>query len=483
MRLEDITAEVRPRGRWEAVDLGFALTRRYFGRMLLAWLFCVGPIWAVVLWSSQWIGIGWALFLLWWWKPLYERLPLFILSRALFGPPPRLRETLRAWPRLLTSDLWHALVGARLSGTRTLMMPVSMLEGLRGKERKQRAAVIIRHSGGCAGSLTFLCALYESVLVIATATLMGMFIPVEGSIDWIDTLTETGFTRGVPPALLWTIVGCWLIAMTVVELFFSGAGFGLYLNTRTHLEGWDVELAFRRLGRRLGGMAAAIFAVISILPGLAQESAIGPDKAEAREEISRILGNENFKVHKVESWESRSNFKLNSGGDGSFLSALGYVVFWAAVAFAVWHVARFIIRHWHTLRGLDRTREKAAVQPARTVAGLDVAPESLPEDVVAAARQRWLAGDPRGALSLLYRGSLSWLVNTLCLPIQDSDTEGDCLRRAADIAAPGSRDYFTRLTQHWVTAAYGGHAPPASEMETLLETWPYHRDQRRQTSP
>jgi hypothetical protein len=38
MRLEDITAEVRPRGRWEAVDLGFAMVRRHFGRLLIAWL-------------------------------------------------------------------------------------------------------------------------------------------------------------------------------------------------------------------------------------------------------------------------------------------------------------------------------------------------------------------------------------------------------------------------------------------------------------
>ena len=32
---------------------------------------------------------------------------------------------------------------------------------------------------------------------------------------------------------------------------YTGGGFGIYINTRTHLEGWDVDLAFRQLGKRL----------------------------------------------------------------------------------------------------------------------------------------------------------------------------------------------------------------------------------------
>jgi hypothetical protein len=482
MRLEDITAEVRPRGRWEAVDLGFALVRRHFGRLLLAWLLCVGPIWALVLWGSQWLGMGWAVVVIWWLKPLYDRVPLFVLSRALFGAPPKLGETLRAWPRLLVTDLWHALVATRLSGTRTLLLPVSMLEGLRGTDRKQRAAVLIRHSGGCAGSLTFVCVLYEGVLAFSIAMLIAMFIPVEGSFDWLEMFAETGFTRGLPPVIVWIAVSCWLAAMTLVELFFAGAGFGLYLNTRTHLEGWDVELAFRRLGRRLTGAIAALVVLVGLAAARADEGSAPVERKEAREEIAEILKDKDFKVHKTVSWRAKSKYTPNLG-DGSFLTALGYILFWTGVAVAVWHLARFIARHWHTLRGLEGPRKKLAPAAARTVAGLDVAPESLPADIVAAARQRWLGGDAAGALSLLYRGSLSWLVHTLCLPIRDSDTEGDCLRRAADIAAPHSRDYFTRLTSHWVSAAYAGHAPPPAEMEALFDGWPYHPGKEGNSPP
>ena len=89
MQLEDLTAEVRPRTHWEAVDLGFALVRRHFPRLLLAWLLCIGPLWAVLLLLTRWVPVGLIVFVIWWLKPIYGRLPLFHLSRALFGATPR----------------------------------------------------------------------------------------------------------------------------------------------------------------------------------------------------------------------------------------------------------------------------------------------------------------------------------------------------------------------------------------------------------
>ena len=47
MRLEDVTAELRPRSDWEAVDLGLALARRDFWRLFGAWWLGMSP--AVIL--------------------------------------------------------------------------------------------------------------------------------------------------------------------------------------------------------------------------------------------------------------------------------------------------------------------------------------------------------------------------------------------------------------------------------------------------
>jgi hypothetical protein len=478
MRLEDISAEVRPRGRWEAVDLGFAMVRRHFGRLLLAWLLCVGPIWALILWGgASGLGYGWAILILWWWKPLYDRLPLFILSRALFGAVPTIGQTLRAWPKLLLPNLGHSLIFGRISGTRTLMLPVLMLEGLKGADRKARSQVLIRHSGGCAGSLTFVCALYEGILTFALAALALMFVPEEGSFEWLELAIEAGFTRGIPPSLLWLALGSWLAAVTLIELFYVGGGFGLYLNARTHLEGWDVELAFRRLGRRLAGVAAACLLVLGVVGVQAQDELELPqEKAKARKEIETILADDAFKVKKVESYKRKANFGGDfAGGGGQFFQYVAYAVFWAAVAVALYFLGRFIYRYWHTLRGQQLPGRAEPPKPARTIAGMDVTPESLPDDIVAAARAAWERGDERGALSLLYRGALSWLIHRLELPIRDSDTEGDCLRRAAAITESRPRDYFTRLTGVWVSAAYAERAAGPEAMQTLLQEWPYHR--------
>ncbi len=38
-----------------------------------------------------------------------------------------------------------------------------------------------------------------------------------------------------------------LIALSIIEPLYVAAGFTLYLNRRTHLEAWDIELAFRSI--------------------------------------------------------------------------------------------------------------------------------------------------------------------------------------------------------------------------------------------
>ena len=44
MRLEGVTAELRPRSDWEAVDLGLALVRRDFWRLFASWWLGMLPV-------------------------------------------------------------------------------------------------------------------------------------------------------------------------------------------------------------------------------------------------------------------------------------------------------------------------------------------------------------------------------------------------------------------------------------------------------
>lgn len=103
------------------------------------------------------------------------------------------------------------------------------------------------------------------------------------------------------------------------------------------------------------------------------------------------------------------------------------------------------------------------------VQDLDIRPESLPDNIGAAARTLWDGGDHRGALSLLYRGLLSRLVHVHNVPIRDSSTEGDTLQLTATRLRDDKRDYVAQLVQIWQRAVYGGQPPETGSLYGLCD--------------
>ncbi|MBS7676268.1 hypothetical protein KIN13_23030, partial [Vibrio cholerae] len=89
-------------------------------------------------------------FLFWWLKPAFDRLPLYILSKALFGEPPSLKQAVRQWPHLLKGQLFASLTWRRLSMSRSFTLPVSQLEGLDGDARQRRLGVLLQRNAGAA---------------------------------------------------------------------------------------------------------------------------------------------------------------------------------------------------------------------------------------------------------------------------------------------------------------------------------------------
>ena len=98
---------------------------------------------SVLLWDSPSLAV----FIFWWLKPAYERLPLYILSKALFGETPTLKQALREWPRLLKPQLLASLTWRRLSFSRSFLMPVVQLEGPWGNRVGVRTRNILHDYG------------------------------------------------------------------------------------------------------------------------------------------------------------------------------------------------------------------------------------------------------------------------------------------------------------------------------------------------
>ena len=122
-------------------------------------------------------------------------------------------------------------------------------------------------------------------------------------------------------------------------------------------------------------------------------------------------------------------------------------------------------RHLVQLQGL---RRRGALPTAVShVRDLDVRPESLPDDVGAAAWALWQAGQVQAALSLLYRGTLSRLIHRHQVPITASATEGECLELARARLDAGALRYATQVVRAWEASIYGGRTLSAAMGETL----------------
>ncbi len=122
-------------------------------------------------------------------------------------------------------------------------------------------------------------------------------------------------------------------------------------------------------------------------------------------------------------------------------------------------------RHLVELRGLRRRAALPAV--VSHVRDLDVRPESLPDDVGAAAWALWQAGQAPAALSLLYRGALSRLIHRYRVPITAAATEGECLDLARDRLEAGALRYLTQVVRAWQANTYGGRALSSAMGEAL----------------
>ncbi len=250
MRIEALTVALRPRTAWEAVELGSALVRRHAKAIWVPWLLLTLPVFVLVnalAWSidALWLG-GLAM---WWLKPAFDRVPLFVLSRAVFGDVPTTRQTLAAQRRWGLSWLPGYLTWRRLSPWRSLNLPVDLLEGAHGVEARERRRALGAPVNGVGLLLTLVCLHFELAVYLGTASLAIMFVPDE---YLQEALTRAwAVVRESPPWLLLLSNALGWIATSLIEPFYVGAGLGLYLNRRTEVEAWDIELALRRMRDRL----------------------------------------------------------------------------------------------------------------------------------------------------------------------------------------------------------------------------------------
>lgn len=527
MNLDQLQIDARPRPYAQAIDLGSALLREHARTVYLTWWAIWLPLGALVALLSPQSLLVWNWLLLWWLRPLIERSTIFILSRAVFGEQVSVKQALRAWPSLLRLGWLRSLTWWRpIMVGRGLYQPVWVLEGARGDLANLRRRVLgARGAYGSAAWFGVICAHFEFILQFALISLLGIFLSSAEQINPFLLLQDefaSGRWENHLPLLTY------LFSAGIIGPYYAASCFTLYLNRRAELEGWDIEIALRKLARRRSSQlvpatAKAAGTTISKMLGLLLASMLAftlpsppaeaaadcsklkrpdqhaasrsdsatPEQRRLRESIDQLAGSEEFSQWEcVEGWQRKpekpekeekddrdwSWLKKLLGADGPNLPVADILkpVF---IAMLIILVVWLLFRNRKLLGGLLKSdKDEEGFVPAEEICGLDIRPESLPADIPASVLALWRDGQQRAALALLYRASVSRLAHRHALELAAGFTEGDCQQAARAAVRNGqlsaeAGDHFTELTRIWQAAAYADRWPETATLELLCQRW------------
>ncbi|WP_444892281.1 DUF4129 domain-containing protein [Microbulbifer sp. TRSA001] len=522
MQIKNLAVRARLRFPWESVDLGIALARKHWGKLFIAWLIPAAPLLALCYWLFPESPVL-SILLIWWLKPVFDRLPLFMISRALFGSPESVRTALKHFFSVNRRDWFLGLTLRRLSPTRSFDMPITVLEQSTGRARTSRIGVLHRKHSGAATWLTLTLFHIETFLLIALSMLVFLFIPeqyVEG-IEWIPLL------QGDILWVKWLYFSLYLLVMAAVAPFYIVSGFCLYIGRRIELEGWDIEIQFRDLlerqqreqesrRRHIPGATTLIFLCSlifgALIPSPSASAAPLETPQQAQEHIDEILADEDFhQVREISGWRKKEKPETEAAKEkipewlinfiewlfenskdkaeaeiddevkwGSTIAKILELLLWiglvCSLGYLLWK------HHEKILQSLKWQSKPKKIQPApETLFGLDVRQSSLPDDVCAEVMRLWVEGDKRASLGLLYRATLSHLIEDFEFYFGDHLTESECAQlvqvrqqepnEVQRPVSPALSQFVQELTANWQQLAYAHRPPKEAQVSSLCSQW------------
>ena len=493
MNIWETRLNFRPRNGWEALDLGTRLFQECPFLYMGLWAVYSLPFYGLLM-LVFWRQPALAGFLIWLFKPVFEAPLLQLMSRQVFEELPGFSGCLKSsWRSLWRPRLIGDLTWRRLSIRRSLVLPLTVLEGLGGKAWSRRSSELSRRSSAMAGWLTFVGIHIEMILSFGLL-LLGIWL-------WWEDPTSTFFGNPFTNLRAWNELGrlfetlfvtddgivvnrisnlIYVLVLCFWQPIYVSSGFSLYLNSRTLAEGWDIRLAARKIQERLTKSKSALWALLPLVFVVFALS--GSLKAQAEplpdeQKIERIKENELSskpfpRLEKETKWVKKDQkykppeldvalpkTKAKAPVGVNMLIYLIAALALGGVLFLLW---RWSAHYSGKLEG---------VEVPDTLFGMKITPESLPDDV-AGEVLRLFERDPRAALSLLYRGSLSQVARRYGIPLRSSDTEGEVLRRIERLK-PELSAYWRLLTTNWVALAYAHWQPDREAVHSLC------RDYRR----
>ncbi len=474
----------RPRSSWQAIDVGFKVARAHYFKLLTLWLILAIPF-LFIAESINALGTQWGIAFWWWFKPFYELPLLLYLSKVIFSEQISIKDCIIQSLRHFWTMMKTFTGLSRLSLTRSTTSSVVFLENLGGEKRISRAQVL---TDGRTHSYTMMmgCLHVEFILTYAIFAIAIVLAP-----GYLEDIIPDLLADKLPVATQLLTDSTVVIAAGLVAPFFVSAGFLIYINRRMRLEAWDIEHQFKQISATQKNKARVELAKLSSLAILctclllssfeqsyANDNKLGQEITleESKSAINAILDDRDFggtdtrKVPKfIKDAENRDTGDLSGLADIFSAVAKALEVFlWLAALLAIVLILQFILRYIPDWDGRE-----AAVKPKSQLKSAEHHPltQTLPDDIAAKAKALAANGDNRGAISVLFRGALRFLMHEHNIEIATSATEQDCVASLEPHANVLQMTAFSQLVKHWQREAYAHLFHSSEETTQLIADW------------
>jgi len=518
MNLDQLQVKLRPRSHWQTIDLGMRVTLRHFKPLLALSFIMTTPLVLLLFAITQ---EAWsACLLLFWLKPIIERPLLFFISRSIFAEQISVAQVMEKLPTLLKTDGLATYGIGRISVSRSFNEPVRILEGLGGEQRKKRLEILHRDQSG-PGWLTFFGIHVEMMIQGLIFALPFFLLPQDDMKNGFFDLIMEGavFTETL------TVIS-YAIAVALVAPFYVVCGFMLYLNRRTSLECWHIELGFKKMAQRLSPTLPLhlLLASLLLLPHLssspvqadiAEENSVATEcstedcsdvqeKSDAEDEekkypkinseeaekirtaLQEVLNSDKFGEHYQEreysvDWDKLFDWDWQWNKDDQefdkdnalkwaeaikdFVDAFKYLIMVLILIAIIYTLAKY--KPWMYL---PQFRNQRYSEPDE-VLGINLKQDSLKpstlQEIEALLQQREL----RKALSLMLQYHLLRAVKRYRVPFKKSSTESECVVLMAAHCTTYEASSFSQLVQYWQQLAYAHDPLNHTELNQFFNNW------------